>query len=38
VELSLLKDNPLNLVVRGIGSSSTGVSMNTLVSNNRDRD
>jgi hypothetical protein len=38
VELSLAKNRPLNIVVRGISSSSTRVSMNTLVSNNKDRD
>ncbi len=38
MELSLVEDSFLNLVVRGICFSSTGVSMNTLVSNNRDKD
>jgi hypothetical protein len=38
VELSLVKDSFLNLVVRGISFSSIGVSMNTSISNNRDKD
>jgi hypothetical protein len=38
VELSLAEDSPLNLVVKGIGSSSTSVSMNTSISNNKDID
>ncbi len=38
MELSLVEDSPLNPIVKGIGSSSTCVSMNTLVSNNRDKD
>jgi hypothetical protein len=37
VELSLLKDSPLNIIARGIGSSSTSVSMNTSISNNEDK-
>ncbi len=38
MELSLVEDSFLNLVVREIGFSSTCVSMNTSISNSRDKD
>lgn len=37
MELSLAKDSPLNIVVRGIGSLYTSVSMNASISNNKDK-
>jgi hypothetical protein len=36
VELSLAKESPLNLIVRGTCYSFIGVNMNTSISNNRD--
>ncbi len=38
MELSLAEYSPLNLIVRGTNFSFIGVSMNTSISNNRDRD
>jgi len=38
VELSLAKDSPLNFIIKGTSFSFIGVSMNTSISNNREKD
>ncbi len=38
MKLSLIENSPINLIIRGTSFSFIGVSMNTSISNNREKD